>query len=196
MCIAATTAHFFTAKRRMYSIYRDKEDYIHKVIGSCSAPWIIGTIHKVVGCLNLSDGGFTNWQPIVMDTVKSDNITISCIPFSDTDVHPTNPYPLIYLVSTAFKPPSEDNLDWYFDEGYYDLMSFVKENKHRHHSEYAVRVATQKLSERIHRPFPLSTTHPWKCFFHLSVTNKILELMFHIFHLSAFILQFIIDLFK
>jgi hypothetical protein len=65
-----------------------------------------------------ADGGLTDFQPVIDD----DTLTVSPFYFSNADIKPSRYVPPWWSV---IPPKSEDTIDWLYNLGYMDAMSYI-----------------------------------------------------------------------
>lgn len=96
--------------------FESKQHLIDNLLAS-SAAFPFASLVKINGSLYI-DGGLTDFQPIV----DEDTITVSPFYFSDCDIKPSRYVPIWWGV---FPPPSNDTIDWLYNLGYHDCISYI-----------------------------------------------------------------------
>ena len=113
--IAVTKLWFFTPEK--VTKFDTKQHLIDNLLAS-SAAFPFASLVKINGSWYI-DGGLSDFQPIV----DEDTITVSPFYFSDCDIKPSRYVPIWWCV---FPPPSNDTIDWLYNLGYHDCISYIQ----------------------------------------------------------------------
>jgi hypothetical protein len=112
--IAITRLPWFQGERA--TEFRTPQDLKMAILASAAAyPFASFVYRNGSWC---GDGGLTDFQPVLDD----DTLTVSPFYFSNADIKPSRYVPLWWAI---IPPKSEDTIDWLYNLGYMDAMTYI-----------------------------------------------------------------------